>query len=57
MTNERQKHESPEYRRGWNDAIDAAVKRLRNHEIDWLGDKSFGQMEAEIVRVVAMLRR
>lgn len=52
-----QEKSSPSYREGWNDAIDAAVQRLRNHDIDWLGDKSFSQMEAEIYRAVATLRK
>lgn len=46
----------PDYRDGWNAAIDAACERLRRHEIDWLGDTSFRQMELEILGAVAALK-
>ena len=47
--------EDTAYRRGWDEAVAAAVERLRNHRIDWLGDKSFGQMEAEILHQIESL--
>ena len=44
------------YDQGWNDAIDAALERLRAHQIDWLGN-TFGETERKIAQLVESLRR
>jgi hypothetical protein len=49
--------DSDDYVRAWNDAVEAAVERLRNHQIDWMSDKTFGQMKGELLDAVKSLHR
>lgn len=54
-----ERHEQPSlepYDQGWNDAIDAALERLRSHQVDWLGN-TFGETERKIKQLIGTLRR